>query len=291
MPSCGRDDGETTGKRVKIGLNLGMLNPGMWLTLSEQADELGFESVWIPEHLVFPVHMHGSPTGDDHPPVPPTTPAFDLWVFFAAIGARTTNIRLGSFVYNIGLRHPFVTARAVATADVLSNGRIEFGIGASWLAEEWNAVGLDFATRGKRVDEAVDVCRRVWTDRVIEYHGEHFDFEEVMFEPKPVQVGGPPVLVGGDTTAALNRAARLGDGWIPLQLNGEQLRAARDTIETKRQTLGRSGRFETTMALPVQSDADLEQYAKAGVDRVVVNPWSRSREAPQAITDFARRFL
>src|SRR5262249_25092263 len=152
------------------------------------ADRLGFESLWMPEHLVVPLAASGSPHhGSDHPPIPSNVPMYDVFTYLSHIAAVTTRIRLGTHVYNIRLRHPFVTARAATTLDVLSNGRLNLGIGASWLREEWEAVGLDFDERGSRVDEAVGVCCRLWNDEVIEHHGEHFDFGPTAFEPKPVQ--------------------------------------------------------------------------------------------------------
>src|SRR5205823_6270728 len=115
----------------------------------------------------------------------------------------------GTHVYNIGLRHPFVAARAVQTLDILSGGRAEFGIGASWLEEGWVAAELDFATRGRRVDEAIEICKELRTRPEISYDGEFFAFAGAVFEPKPVQQPHPPVLVGGESKAALRRAARL----------------------------------------------------------------------------------
>ena len=127
--------------------------------------------------------------------------------YLSFLAGKTERIRFGTHVFNIGLRHPFVTARSVATLDIVSGGRAEFGVGASWLEAEWDAVGLDFKTRGRRVDEAITVCQRLWSDSVIEHHGENFDFGPVMFEPKPVQSPWPPMHIGGDGAAALRRAA------------------------------------------------------------------------------------
>src|SRR5439155_1938481 len=105
-------------------------------------------------------------------------------------------------------------ARAFATLDVVSGGRAGLGVGAGWLVNEWEAVGLDPKTRGRRLDEAIAVCKRLWTEDVIEHHGEFFDFKPVMFEPKPVQKPHPPGLVGGESHGALSRAARPGRGWL-----------------------------------------------------------------------------
>ena len=176
------------GAAVKFAISLGMLNPRVWPDVTQEADRLGYDSVWLPEHLVFPVETKGSPFhGADHPPVPADVPVFDAFTYLGFLAGRTERIRFSTHVYNIGLRHPFVPARAVATLDIVSGGRAEFGIGASWLRAEWDAVGLDFDSRGRRVDEALDVCRRLWTESEVEHHGEFFDFEPVMFEPKPVQ--------------------------------------------------------------------------------------------------------
>lgn len=134
--------------------------------------------------------------GKTHPPVPPDTPVFDAFAYLADLAALTDRLRLGTHVYNIGLRHPFTTARGVQTVDILSGGRVEFGIGASWLEEEWVATQLEFSTRGRRVDESIGVCKLPWTERVAQHDGEFFSFRDVVFEPKPVQRPWPPLLVG-----------------------------------------------------------------------------------------------
>jgi alkanesulfonate monooxygenase SsuD/methylene tetrahydromethanopterin reductase-like flavin-dependent oxidoreductase (luciferase family) len=129
---------------VKFGIALGRLNPAFFETCSVEADQLGYESVWLPEHLVFTTRMSRSPhPGEEHPPVPPTTPIFDAFAYLAYLAGRTERVRLGTHVYNIGLRHPFVAARAVQTLDIVSDGRVEFGVGASWLEEEWRAAQLE----------------------------------------------------------------------------------------------------------------------------------------------------
>ena len=130
------------------------------------------------------------------------------------------------------------------TVDLLSGGRFEFGIGASWLEEEWRATGLDFATRGRRVDEAIEVCKRLWTEATVTHHGEFFSFDEVVFEPKPVQQPRPPILVGGESKAALRRAARLGDGWLGM---GHTFESAAAQIAALRALLAEHGRAAPTI--------------------------------------------
>ena len=277
---------------MKFGVTFARLRPALWAETAELCDELGYESVWLPEHLVLPVQQSGSPySGSDHPPVRADAPVFDVFTMLAFFAGRTERIRLGTNVYNIGLRHPFVTARAVATLDIVSGGRVELGIGASWLAEEWDATGLDFATRGSRVDEALTVCKRLWTEPEIEHKGEHFQFAPVAFEPKPVQSGGPPISVGGDSKLALRRAAVHGDGWIPMNTPIGGLAAARAEIAALRHEAGRDGQFTVTVMGAPSSQEDIAAYVRAGVDRLVVFPWHRSAEAADGLRSFAQTFL
>src|SRR6478752_770834 len=134
------DAAHDAGRVMKFGVALGALNPHFHLDATAAAEALGYESVWLPEHLVLPVRMSRSPrAGEDHPPVPPTAPVFDAFTYLGFLAGRFPTLRLGTHVYNLGLRHPFVAARGVATLDVLSGGRVEFGIGASWLEQEWDA--------------------------------------------------------------------------------------------------------------------------------------------------------
>ena len=274
---------------MKFGVALGALNAHFHLDAVAAAEVLGYESVWLPEHLVFPVVMSRSPRpGEDHPPVPATTPVFDAFTYLAFIAARTERLRLGTHVYNLGLRHPFVAARGAATLDIVSNGRFEFGIGASWLEEEWVAAGLDFSTRGRRVDESMAVCRRLWTEPEIEHHGEFFDFATVAFAPKPVQRGGPPVLVGGESRAALRRAAILGDGWIGM---GHTVESAAEPIAMLRALRADSPRadepFTICLGGTVASRDEIARWEEIGVDRMIGSPWRRSPEAVDALGRYA----
>lgn len=277
---------------MKFGIHLGAVNPRLWVAVTEEADRLGFESVWIPEHLVVPIVSSGSPHhGADHPPIPSDVPIFDAFAYLAHLAARTTQIRLGTDVYNIGLRHPFITARAATTVDILSDGRLALGIGASWLREEWEAVGLDFDRRGARVDEAIEVCRRLWTEPVVEHHGTHFDFGPVAFEPKPVQPSGPALHIGGDGRAALRRAATIGTGWLPMNHTLEQLGPSLAQLAQLAAAHGRTAPIEVTLHGDVSRIDDIEPYAGAGVTRLIVRPWSRSSEALDGLRRFADDIL
>jgi probable F420-dependent oxidoreductase len=197
---------------------------------------------------------------------------------------------LGTHVYNLGLRHPFVAARAVQTADVVSEGRLELGVGAGWLRSEWVAAGLDFDTRGARLDEALEVCQRLWSEEHVAHHGRFFDFEAVAFEPKPVQRPHPPLSIGGESPAALRRAARH-DGWIGLNHSAETVRIPVQALAELRAAAGLTSPFTITVGATVAGDDDVEALSGAGVDRVIVSPWVRTRDVPDALTAFARRFL
>jgi probable F420-dependent oxidoreductase len=276
---------------VRFGIALGRLNPAFFVEATLEAERLGYESVWLPEHLIFTSAMSRSPhPGETHPPVPPDTPIFDAFAYLAFLAGRTERLRLGTHVYNLGLRHPFVAARAVQTLDIVSGGRLEFGIGASWLEEEWIVTELDYATRGRRVDEALEVCKRLWTADDVSFHGEFFSFDGAVFEPKCVQQPYPPVLVGGESGAALRRAARAGDGWIGMN---HDLASGAAQITRLRTLLGEQGRdpaaFQYCLGGPVESRDDVARWEEVGVTRLVISPWRRSREAIDGMRRFAER--
>ena len=266
---------------MKLGVTFGQLHPAFWEEVAVAADGLGYESLWLPEHLVFPLEIAGQLVpGEEHPPVPPTVPIFEPCAYLSFLAAKTERINLGTFVYLLGIRHPFVSARGFATLDVVSKGRALCGVGAGWLTTEWRAAGLDPGTRGARLDEAIEVVRRLWTEPTIEHRGEHFPFEPVAFEPKPVQAGGPPILVGGESQRALRRAATLGDGWLGMWHTPAS--AAEQVAELRRlaSDAGRDpGAIEATVMGEVDPALGLAPWEDAGVDRLIVTPWSRSREA------------
>jgi len=277
---------------VKFGVAFGRMHPSMFLTAARVAEEAGFESVWFPEHLVLPIEMTRSPfAGESHPPVPPSTPVFDVMAYLGFIAGRTERLRLATHVYNLALRHPFVAARAVQTLDIISRGRFELGVGAGWLESEWRACGLDFATRGRRLDEALEVCNKLWTQDTVEHHGEFFDFEPVRFDPKPLQRPHPPVLIGGESRAALHRAARH-DGWVGLEHTAESVKPI---IEFLGRSRAEQGLLDEPLSITIgasPSDRDeVAEFEALGVDRLIVSPWGRTREVPDGLRAFAERFI
>lgn len=265
------------------------VGPRRWGDLAQAAEAGGFESIWVPEHVIMPVTITGAPNTPHagEPPVSAATPAFDPWVQIATMAAHTTTLRFGTYVYNIGLRHPFITARSVTTVDNGSGGRLEFGIGASWLSQEWQAMELPFETRGRRVDETIRVIQRLFTEDVVEHDGDFYRFQPVGFVPKPVQRPGPPLHVGGDSRAAMRRAAEFGDGWIPMSQTLDTLPANLAKIQKVRADLGRTGTFQVTMGAQITSVDDARRYEEAGVTRLIVTPYTHPRHATEAFNRFS----
>ena len=275
---------------MKFGIALTRTHTALWEEATQLADSLGYESAWLPDHLVFSEEMSTSGyPGGETPPISPATPLFDCPTYLAFLGARTQRIRLGTFVYVYALRHPLVAARGFATADVLTGGRIEVGVGAGWLESEWAAAGVEFTDRGARLDEAIAVTRRLWTEPVIAHDGRYWRWDAVRFEPKPAQAGGPPLLVGGESRAALRRAARLGDGWMSMP---HTLDSAQPLLSQLRVLRAASERATDPFTFTIccaqnPSREDVLGWQQLGVHRLIVTPWSRTRETLDGLRRFA----
>jgi len=276
---------------VKFGVAFAFLNPRYYLEAAREAEAHGFESIWMSEHLVLPTRMRGQLIpGEEHPPIPASLPIIEPIAALCHIAAVTERVKLGTFVYLLAIRHPFVGARAFSTLDVVSNGRALAGVGVGWLETEWEAAGMDPRTRGRRLDEAIDVTRRLWTEETVEHHGEFYDFAPVMFEPKPVQKPHPPLIVGGESERALRRAARVGDGWIGVEHTPDSVRKQVARLRELRVEHGRAEEpLEISVAGVVRSADDVRAWQDAGVDRVIVAPWKRSEDAVAGLRRFAER--
>lgn len=274
---------------MKFGIALAKVRWDRWPEIAAVAERTGYESLWVSEHMVFPTAMAGSPMHDsDHPPIPPTTPLFDTGGALCWLAGMTQTVRLGTFVYLLGIRHPFISARAFATADVISQGRVEVGIGAGWLRSEWDAIGLDPSTRGARLDESIEVCQRLWTEPTVAHDGRFWSFPEVAFEPKPAQTR-MPLLVGGESTVALRRAARFGDGWIGMDADVARASQLIDQLRQAEAELRPADAPPLTITIshPNPTAAELADFEAMGVDRVIVSPWNRGAEAAAKLEAFA----
>jgi probable F420-dependent oxidoreductase len=279
---------------VKYGLQLFGLGPQHYPTVAAVAEEHGFESVWMPEHLVLPEPLPDTYlyTEGGRAPITSATPLYDPWVVLAAVAQATESIRLATNVFILPLRHPIATARSVVTLDRVSRGRVTLGMGVGWLEGEFDVVGESFRDRGRRADEIIPLLRRLWSDEVIEHHGEHYDFGPIRFEPKPRQRPSIPIEVGGCSSAALRRAGRLGDGWIEIgAADIDVLKSMIGDVQRARADAGREGEpFEITCGLGRDVDA-VRRCRELGVTRVLAGPPVRdARVTADDVGDWIRRF-
>lgn len=262
------------------------------------AEDAGFESIWTVEHVLVPVGYESEYPYDRSGRMPGGE-AVDLpdpLIWLAYVAARTTRIRLATGILILPQRNPAIVAKEVATLDVLSGGRVELGVGAGWLREEFAALGVPFERRGARLDASIRALRALWSEAQAEVHDEFHDIPPSVSRPKPVG-GSVPIHIGGHTDAAARRAGRLGDGFFPgrgsrsrlERLFGEMRAAAMeagrdpDAIEL---TTGSAGVFG---ADPVGA---VEELAALGVDRVVVPPPSLDPAGiGAALADFGERVI
>jgi probable F420-dependent oxidoreductase len=262
---------------MKFGMALFGISPRHYGEAARVAEENGFESVWLPEHLVFPADMPPTYpyTESGLPAVNPATALYDPWVVLGYLAHATESIRLGTEVFILPLRHPIATARSVVTVDRLSGGRVTVGVGVGWLEAEFEVVGQPFHDRGRRTDEIIPLLRRLWTEETVSHEGDHYSFGPVRFEPKPVQKPCPPIEVGGATPAALRRAGCLGDGWIEIgarHLDGlEQMLAL---VDKHRRDASRDKLpFEVTTTSGLARDrASVRRCRDIGVTRIIAAP-------------------
>ena len=245
------------------------------LDICRRAEDAGFESVWGGEHVVLPdsIASRYPYTEDGKIPAEPDTPIPDplIWLAFAAAAAPT--LRLGTCILIVPQRNPLVLAKELATLDQLSGGRVELGLGVGWLKEEFEALGVPWERRGARNDEYIAAMRALWAGPHAEFHGEFVDFEPATCSPRPVN-GTIPIIVGGDSEVALNRAVRIADGYFPGEGDSERLGALLGRLREKAEKADRdpadieiSAIFGAQMADP---EAGVEQMAANGVDRIMV---------------------
>lgn len=242
--------------------------------LARAGDEHGWSTMSVSDHLLNPVATRSTYpyTKDGNRRWAMGTAWPDPWVTIGHLSAVTERLRFLTTVYVLPARMPVLVAKQVGTAAVLSGNRVGFGIGMGWMEEEFDAMGVPFAQRGKRADEMLEVLRRLWTGEVVEHHGPFFDVPAVEMLPAPSQP--IPIYVGGTSQAALRRAAR-NDGWVSDLNTIEELGAIRQQIERYREEYDR-----THVPFAVFGSAkdawDLDGYrrvAEAGVTHLVTMPW------------------
>jgi probable F420-dependent oxidoreductase len=262
---------------VGLFVPLGSANatPEVMRAVGQEAEERGFESLWVAEHVVLFDEYDSAYPYDTSGRFPGTGDSGLLEPFTALtyLAAVTERIRLGTGICLVPQRNPVYTAKAVTDVDSLSGGRVEFGVGVGWLREEFDALGVPFERRGQRTDEYLAAMRSLWCDEVSEYHGELYDLRPCRMYPKPVQQPHPPIHVGGESDAALRRVARHGQGWFSFGRLPEDLPPALERLDAALAAEGRT-RDDITLTVspylhPVTPES-VRRYAELGVDRLVV---------------------
>ena len=232
--------------------------------LARWVEELGFESLWLPDQPTLPV--------ETEKPVPREWgDIVDPLISLSRASAVTSELMLGTAVLVVTERHPVTLAKEVATLDMYSRGRFLFGIGVGWIEEEAAILGSDFSHRWTQAHEAVLAMKDLWTNEVSEFHGQYYDFPSVYCFPKPAQKPHPPVILGGYATNVFKRIVAWGDGWIPMGITPDQVRQGRTTLDSLAQLAARDPKSIQISVVDVPADIEIiERFEEAGADRVIV---------------------
>jgi probable F420-dependent oxidoreductase len=255
--------------------SLAFTHTGELLELARSAEECGWDGLMVSDHVVHPERIE-TPypyTPDGRPRWEASAPWPDPWVAIGAMAAVTSRLRFFTGVYVLPLRNPFVVAKAVATAALLSGHRVTLGIGVGWMEDEFRLLEQPFRERGARADEMIAILRKLWTGEMVEHHGRFYDFPRLQMSPGvPERI---PIYSGGVSEAALRRVGRLTDGWISDLHTAEELRRIVRELRARRTEAGRAS--EPLDVIAACSDAagvdDYRRLEKAGVTHLLTMPW------------------
>jgi probable F420-dependent oxidoreductase len=264
--------------------------PELLAEVGRQAEARGIATIWVGEHVVlFDDYASSYPySGDGQIPVPPGTGLLEPLTTLTFLAAHTRTVRLGTAMCLLPQRNPVYTAKEVSTLDWLSGGRVDFGVGVGWLKEEFEVLDVPWPRRGRRTDEYLQVLQTLWCDDVSSFSGETYTLPPCSMFPKPVQSPHPPIHVGGESDAALRRAARSAQGWHTFNRLPEDLPGALTRLDELLGEYGRSRRELRVTVCPYFHDLTPERvrdYAAAGADAVAAMFFPMSPDDVEAQLD------
>lgn len=267
---------------MQFWLNLGFVREVEQLpALAAAAEACGFDGVTVPHRFIMPTRIETKYpyTPDGSMFWPKDIPFPDPWVTIGAMAARTKRIRLVSNIYLMGLQDPFTAARLTATASLLSSGRAICGVSAGWLKEEFEIAGIDFKSRGKRLDEMLEVVRKLWTGEPVSHEGTFFHFPEVVLSPAPKEP--IPIWCGGASKPAFRRAANHCQGWLGLWYTPEKaVPAVRELLEQRKASTRAPEPFEVLIGLMgLPNEETLAHLEAGGVTGIIGTPWQMENPA------------
>jgi probable F420-dependent oxidoreductase len=271
-----------------FGMNMRpCVTPDAIAAVARAAEDAGFDSFWGGEHIALP----DPPTAST--PMPPRTIFVDLCATIAFAAAHTRRLRFGTGIMILPLRNPVVLAKQLASVDVISGGRLIFGVGISNIESEYSAVGIPFSHKGKRAEEAISLMKALWSMERAEFRGRFFSLDGVRAEPRPIQKPHPPIIFGGKSTYAFSRTARVGDGWFGYGLD---LEATANCISGLRAACNEHGRDFEQIEISVTPKTEVDvalghRYAALGVARLIIAPRARDLNTMLSAVDHARRAL
>lgn len=246
-------------------------------TFAGRAEELGFDSLWMTDHIALPVDIASRyPYREDGKFFwPPETPYLDTIVTLTWASAATERIKVGTSVLITGWHHPLNTAKALASLDVLNGGRTVMAVGTGWMREQFEIFGVPFETRGRRTTEYIQLLKHLWSEDLIDFQGEFFSYRGFKFYPKPASEPSIPVWCGGKSDGVLRRVAAVADGWHPLYIAPDELERKLEVLRGYLAEHGRTLDDITLSARPVtqatMDAATIDRYAKLGVQLLIAD--------------------
>jgi probable F420-dependent oxidoreductase len=279
---------------MKVGVNVSVNSNTMDIgAIAKKAEDLGFESIWMAEHPIIPVHTTSKYGGTPDGSIPESmNDMADPFICLAIASATTSKMMLGTSICLVPEHNPLVQAKQIAALDFHSGGRFIFGIGTGWLREETEIMGGDFDHRWTQAREAVEAMKEMWTKDEAEYHGHYYDFPPVRVFPKPIQKPHPPVFLGGAAKNVFKRVVTYGDGWMPVRATPEGIKAGRATLDELADAAGRDPKSIQILVYGASSRDEIKQMEDAGADMATVRlPSTESGEALSGLEKLAEEML